>query len=51
LRKRTEAKRASDKAFEDGLNASKRAFDAEQNTARLNFENTVLKPEKLKIES
>ncbi len=51
LEKRTEARRASDKAFEDGLNASKRAFDAEQNTAKLNFENTVLKPEKEKIEA
>ena len=49
--KRAEARRASDKAFEDGLNASKRLFDAQQNDARLNFENTVLKPEKEKIEA
>ena len=49
--KRAEAKRVSDKTFEDALNASKRVFDAEQNNARLNFENTVLKPEKEKIEA
>lgn len=48
--KRAEAEQASDKAFEDALNASKRVFDAEQNNAKLIFENTVLRPEKQKIE-
>lgn len=51
LEKRTEAKRASDREFEAELTDNKRAFDDEQNTAKLNFENTVLKPEKQKIEA
>jgi hypothetical protein len=48
--KRTEAKRASDKAFEAEQTAAKRLFESEQKAETLAFENTVLKPEKLKLE-
>jgi hypothetical protein len=48
--KRTEAKRVADKEFEAQQQAAKRDFETQQNNEKLAFEQTVLKPEKLKLE-
>jgi hypothetical protein len=48
--KRAEAKRVADKEFEVQQQAAKRDFETQQNNEKLAFEQTVLKPEKLKLE-
>jgi TP901 family phage tail tape measure protein len=48
--KRTEAKRVADKEFEAQQQAAKRDFETQQNNEKLAFEQTILKPEKLKLE-
>ena len=47
---RAEAKRTADKAFDEEQKAAKREFELQQNNEKIAFENTVLKPEKLKLE-
>lgn len=49
--KRLLAQQESEKAFDLAQQEAKRAFDAQQKTEALTFENSVLKPEKLKTET
>jgi TP901 family phage tail tape measure protein len=49
--KRQAAQQEADKAFDLAQNEAKKAFDAQQKNEALTFENSVLKPEKQKIES
>jgi hypothetical protein len=50
LRTQNALKRAADKEFEAQQQAAKREFEVQQNNEKLAFEQTVLKPEKLKLE-
>jgi TP901 family phage tail tape measure protein len=49
--KRLLAQQESEKAFDLAQQEAKRAFDAQQKSETLNFETSVLKPEKQKIEA